>query len=558
MRTGLRSIGRQLLRALGLVWVLALLALPLAVAWGIGTAHTTDYLGPHRSRFATTYDGEVRVDLGPLGDAQLPRSLGPIGLEVHVGGLGTEDGVGTTLNGDQVLAAYATLYADPGGTLRGVGEELAVSAGVKAVVAEVVLVAVGGCWRVRGGFLTPHALGQTSTRRGLLAYATVVVLVVGSCLAPPERGGELRYPVTVADGTAVAGLTVNNPVLADVLNRGISGARLLANRQLAAVDAYVSTAEANLVLQRNRWPAPRTGERMIFGFSDLHCSQAMTRVYTTLVRSTRPTVIFSSGDDTINGSAVERSCITREVAMSRDVPVAGPGNTDEAVSTIPFLDSTGNHDSDVTDAQLARAGAVVLDGQVVDAAGVSFLGDDDPELQIPFSISRIQQRPETEAELGERLLAVARGRSADRRVDVLSVHQPRAAAPIVAADDPPVNLLAWGHMHSEIGPQVRWHADGSWTVALQMGTAGGIAQQTLTALSTPISPPRHRADSYFFYADAATGLITGVQPVRFATDGSVTIENRIRTGDLAGLSPSTKARLGDRAATVTPAPSPSG
>ena len=548
-----------MLRVVGLLWVLVVLALPLAVTWGVGTARTTDYLGPHRSTFATTYDHEVRVDLGPLGDAHVPMSLGPVGLDVHVGGIGTEDGTGSTLNGDQVLAAYATLYADPEGTVRGVAEQLETSAVIRAVVAEVVLVALGGLWRLRGAFLTTAALARTGTRRGLLAYAVVIVLVVGSCLAPPAGTSELRYPVTVADGTDIVGLTVDNPLLADVLNRGISGARLLADRQLAEVDTYVSTATADLDAQKNRWPAPRIGESMLFGFSDLHCSQAMTRVYTTLVHSTRPALIFSSGDDTINGSAVERSCITREVAMSHDVPVTTTGAAAPAVRTVPFVDSTGNHDSDVTNAQLARAGAVVLDGKVVEAGGLSFLGDDDPELQIPFSINRTQQRPETESQLGERMLAVARTRPADQRVDVLSVHQPRAAAPIVAADDPPVNLLTWGHMHTEISPQVKWHADGSWTVALQMGTAGGIAQQTLTALSTPISPPRIRADCYFFFRDDATGLITGVQPMRFATDGSVTIEDRIHTGDLAALSPLTRARLGDRAAaTVSPTVSPSG
>jgi hypothetical protein len=542
--------GQRLLRAFGLLWVLALLALPLAVTWGLGTARTTDYLGPHRSTFTVTYDAQVLVDLGPFGDARLPRHLGPLGLDVHVGGLGAPDG-SSALDGNEVLAAYASLYADPEGAVRGVGEQLAVSAGIKAAVAEVVLVALGGLWRLRGGFLTPTALRQTGTRRGLLAYGTVVVLVVGSCLAPPVRGGELRYPVTVADGTQVAGLTVDNPILADLLNRGISGAQLLADRQLAEVDAYVSTATANLAAQRDRWPAPRTGESMLFGFSDLHCSQAMTRIYTTLVRATRPALVFSSGDDTINGSAVERSCITREVAMSHDIP--GP---DGALRTVPFVDSTGNHDSDITNAQLARAGATVLDGQVVQiptaAGAVGFLGDDDPELQIPFSINRTQQRPETEAQMGDRLLGVARSRPADQRVGVLSVHQPRAAQPIVDAEDPPVDLLTWGHLHAEIGPQVKWHADGSWTVALQMGTAGGITQQTLTALSTPITPPRIRADCYFFFRDDATGLVTGVQPIRFAVDGAVTVEDRIVTGDLAALPPLTRARLGDSAATAGP------
>ena len=42
----------------------------------------------------------------------------------------------------------------------------------------------------------------------------------------------------------------------------------------------------------------------------------------------------------------------------------------------------------------------VLDGQVVEAAGLSVLGDDDPEHNVPFSVDRIKDRPESEEEHG--------------------------------------------------------------------------------------------------------------------------------------------------------------
>ena len=81
---------------------------------------------------------------------------------------------------------------------------------------------------------------------------------------------------------------------------------------------------------------------------------------------------------------MERGCIRREAAIAGETP---------------FLVSTGNHDSDVTEAQMKGAGMTVLDGSVVRAAEIDVLGDDDPEHNIPFSVERTKDRPETEEEL---------------------------------------------------------------------------------------------------------------------------------------------------------------
>ena len=42
----------------------------------------------------------------------------------------------------------------------------------------------------------------------------------------------------------------------------------------------------------------------------------------------------------------------------------------------------------------------VLDGRSGGGGGVTVLGDDDPEHNIPFSVERTRDRPETEEELG--------------------------------------------------------------------------------------------------------------------------------------------------------------
>jgi hypothetical protein len=234
---------------------------------------------------------------------------------------------------------------------------------------------------------------------------------------------------------------------------------------------------------------------------------------------------------------VERGCIRREARIG--------GGT-------PFLVATGNHDSDVTEAQMKAVGMTVLDGSVVSAAGLEVLGDDDPEHNIPFSVDRTMDRPETEEQLATRLLDVARGRP----TDVLMMHQPAASTVVMTTPNPPARLVLWGHFHAQVGPTVITHDDGSWTVGMQQGTAGGVRQPTITSFSTPFSPPLIRADVYFYFRDNATGLITAVQPVHFRPDAEVVIDDRIPTGDLATLPIDTRLRLGG--GTPTPSPTPTG
>jgi predicted phosphodiesterase len=273
---------------------------------------------------------------------------------------------------------------------------------------------------------------------------------------------------------------------------------------------------------------------MILGFSDLHCNQAMTELIIRLTRVTDPSLVLSSGDDTVNGTAAERGCIRREAGIPNGVP---------------FVVATGNHDSDITEAQMRATDMTVLDGQVVKAAAVAVLGDDDPEHNIPFSVDRIKDRPESEEQMAQRLVDVAR----DRPTDVMLVHQPLAARVIMNAPNPPASLVLWGHYHAQSGPRVIMHEDGSWTVGMQEGTAGGVREPTFTSFSTPFSPPLISADVYFYFRDNATGLITGVQPMHFRPNAEVVIDDRIATGDLDKLPPQTRNRLGGSAApTVEP------
>ena len=528
-----RSLLLRTARALGVTLVAAVLALPLAAAWGVGQAAVSDYLGPNRVRLAADYSGEIEIDLGPLGRAYLASPYAPVGLDVTVGGVGESGSTLGSLFSGQTLEAYSALYTDPEEAARGVLERLERNALLRTAGAETVLLVGFAGWSLRSRLLAPWVVRRVTRRRTLAVYVTVAAVLVGGVLTPSPPDGP-RIPVDLPLPDRTPTITVDSPLLADLLGRGLSGIRILSARQQAAVQGWEDDATKSLAAQLTVLPRPRPGESMAYGFSDLHCNQATTELMTRLVAVTNPAVVLDSGDDTVNGTAAERGCIRREV------PIAGGR---------PFAVATGNHDSDVTEAQLRAAGATVLDGSPVKVGTWEVLGDDDPERQVPFSVQRTLDRPESEAQLGQRLVQTARSHP----VDAILVHQPTAAAEVMAAPDPPAALVLWGHMHAQVGPTVVTHADGSWTVGMQQGTSGGVKQPTLASFSTPFSPPLVRADSYFYFSDVATGLITGVQPVHLEPDGRVVVDRRTETGTVATLPPDTRRRLAGESASPTPA-----
>ena len=527
-RTLLASTGR----ALAVTLVAAVLALPLAAAWGVGHARVDDYLGPNRVALAADYSGEIEIDLGPLGRAYLPSPYAPVGLRATVGGVGESGSTLGSLFSNETLSAYTALYTDPEEAVRGVVERLQRDALERTAVAETVLLVGFALWSLRSRLLAPWVVRRVTRRRTLAVYLGVVSVLVGGILVPARPDGP-RIPIDLPLPDRSPTISVDSPLLADLLSRGVSGIRILSARQQASVRAWEDDATRSLSAQLDALPRPREGESMAYGFSDLHCNQATTELMARLAAVTEPSVVLDSGDDTVNGTAAERGCIRREVGI--------PGGR-------PFVVATGNHDSDVTEAQLRSAGATVLDGATVEAAGWDVLGDDDPERQVPFSVERTLDRPEDEAQLGQRITSVARSRP----VDAILLHQPTAAQQVMEADDPPARLVLWGHMHAQVGPTVVTHADGTWTVGMQQGTSGGVKQPTLASFSTPFSPPLVRADSYFYFRDDATGLVTGVQAVHLEPDGEVVIDPRTDTGDLAAVPEETRRRLTGASPSPTP------
>ena len=76
-----------------------------------------------------------------------------------------------------------------------------------------------------------------------------------------------------------------------------------------------------------------------------------------------------------------------------------------------------------------------------------------------------------------------------------------------------------------------WNDDGTWTLVMELDTSGGaIDTPTIGHFSTPWSRPQQEASFPVMFLDDDSGLVTGYQLYRFATDGTATVLPRVDIG----------------------------
>jgi hypothetical protein len=214
----------------------------------------------------------------------------------------------------------------------------------------------------------------------------------------------------------------------------------------------------------------------------------------------------------------------------------------------------GNHDSHLTIQQMRDAGMTVLSGPAVDIGnGLSAVGVIDPNLtkQGALFVADNVQRPGTgdmtEKEAGEIL---------KQRVDssdptIAMAHEPEALEPLLqipdmtkdgmtnwfagdqrladpdAGDHPDdgvpdleASAVAYGHWHREFHYRVVGNSDGTWSVVMELGTAGGVSPvQSLSHFSTPQTIPGKRASAAIMVVNNDSGLVTAVQELSTDRDG---------------------------------------
>lgn len=478
-------------------WTLLGVLVVLASLWfGVTTARANLSLGPHEALYEVTTSSEIVADLGPLGTMRLDSPLGPLGVDITIREIPADLAQidqSTTLAGLSTdLQSYLQFFSTPQVTISEVTRALVVDAVRRAVVALVVLAALGaGLWfllgaqrrRELGARILPHTWEITA--------GTVVLALLAGTLASDDRGATDNAPTSpVFAGTALEGARLTGR-LAGVIDT--YGAQLLGiyrdnerfyadartalqaawdrqsalDEELAAAAASQGTAGLSALggtapsasptsgaadgsptadasatagesasAEESATPVEQAAESDLVTFlvvSDLHCNMSMAPLIRDIATRAGVAAILDAGDTTMNGTAVERVCVD---AFASARPKG-----------VEMVASDGNHDSSIIAAEQRAKGVTVLDGSVVEVDGVRILGDRDPnETRVGSGTS---SRGETLTEVGDRLAATA----CEEDVDLLLIHTPAVGEAALESGCVPFQVS--GHTHRRHDPAQR-------------------------------------------------------------------------------------------------------
>ncbi|PFG35335.1 calcineurin-like phosphoesterase family protein [Flavimobilis soli] len=545
--------------ALAVVLVCALVALV--------TARTDLSLGPHEARYEVTIDGQVTVDLGPLGTVELD-SPAPAGIGVLVtvkeipSDLSALEQSPTLEALTQDLQAYLQFFGGPSATIQDAIDGLARDALTRFFLLLVGAAAVLGLALLLAGSPRSHELAHAFAPHSATVSWAVVLLVVTLVVTNPstvERNTAGKRETTVFAGTALEGARITGRLAGVVETYGGQLVKVYEDNETyyerltaAAEAAWVERSEAEFAAAALRLPRPTadagdgdddgtsvddlagtdgetspdpstTGDGAVptdatpsaeetaeepaetpteeagdvvtlLHVSDLHCNVGMAPVIRKVAELSGASAILDTGDLTMNGTAVERFCVTTFANAAPD--------------GAPYVLVTGNHDSAETASQARAAGMTVLDGGVVDVEGVRILGDSDPNETRP-GIGTAQVSEEDVEAFADRMMQVACGE--DERVDLLMVHTPRAGTSALSSGCVATQLS--GHVHRRIGP-----ARVGLGVRYVSSTTAGAAEGQLT-----VGPLRGESQMTVLRFDRETRRMLDMRVVVARPDGSVSV-----------------------------------
>lgn len=505
-------------------WPRALLVLGavlVAVTFGISTASVESSLGPHEARYDVTTDDTVTVDLGPLGtlqiDSPLPLTLGVRVVVQEIPASVTELDQSRTLqalSGD--LQSYLQFFSGPQATVQDVARALGVQALERTGLALAVL--VGGWYLARfliGGarraelheHVRPHL-------RSAVVGVTVIALVatvLTSSLGRRDRPSVSQPASAVFDGTPLEGARVTGR-LGGVIDT--YGGQVVA--ELRRNEKFYAEANASLEaawddrqdVSESGDPTPSTSPTgpdeesllTVVVVSDLHCNVGMAPLIRTLVERSGAELVLDAGDTTINGTSVEQYCVT---TFARAVPAG-----------VELVTSPGNHDSQETSRNYARAGATVLDGEVVEVDGLRILGDSDANATRVGAGGTAQAGTESSSDVADRLADVACDDSDG--VDLLLIHTPAVGQDALENGCVPAQIS--GHLHRRYGPE----RVGRGVRYVSSSTAGATLGQAT------VGPLHGVAELTVLRWDPATRRLLDYQLVQVRPDTTVSVTSRLR------------------------------
>ncbi|WP_298804642.1 metallophosphoesterase family protein [uncultured Pseudokineococcus sp.] len=555
-------------------WSALVVALGLVAAvYGVTSASAEASLGPHVAEYSVTTDGEVAVDLGPLGalviDSPLPLRLGVDVVVEEIPREVTDIGVSSTstvdLLGDD-LQRYLQLFSAPQATVDVVVRALVLDAAQRWLTAWALLVLVAVLGRLALGPARRAELAALGHRHravlaGVLALSLVAAVVVAGFRPQAQRDAASRQASPVFDGTPLEGARITgrlasvvdlvggyvtdfvdqNTEFYDRVTADLERAWAQRSRQDPAVlpasgssrstssESSDGTASSDVIASpgstatptgttapsgpaaaagdpqatstagatpgptttaRERVPADDVVTALVV--SDLHCNVGMAGPVARLAELADVDLVLDAGDTVMNGTAVEQTCVSAFAGALPDVPV---------------VVADGNHDSPTTADQERAAGWTVLDGEVVDVAGLKILGVPDPRSTQLLSGSSAPEG--ASAEESARTL-VEEACAADD-VDLLLVHDPSIGAPALEAGCAPAQVS--GHYHVRTDPE----QVGRGIRYISSSTAGAVHDQ-LT-----VGPLNGTAEMTLLRFDAGTGDVLSWRVVSATANAEVTV-----------------------------------
>lgn len=355
------------------------------------------------------------------------------------------------------------------------------------------------------------------------------------------------YRIDLLAGTPLENVVVDNKTTAALIDGVIPLARQEIQREKRLNQEFITTAHHTIDNQiaAGAVAMPDSGETACLLLSDVHANADMINVYRYLVKKINQTygqgtldTAFFDGDQTY-GSAAAKAAVDSMGDIAR---------YEYAV--------IGNHDSQQTIEQMNNAGMDILNGPAVDTdSGLSAVGVTDPQLTkqgVLFVADNIQ-RPgfadESEADAGR----ILQKRMQQSHPTIALAHEAYVFAPILGKDNiskdtmaawfahkqnlpdsdagsapdhiPNIaaSAVAYGHWHRRFMYRVVSNDDGTWTVVMELGTAGGASSVlSLSHFSTPQTIPGKRASAAIMIVNNKSNLVTSVQEIATHRNGEVT------------------------------------
>lgn len=493
-------------------WTLAVVAaVVLCVGFGVTTATATLSLGPHEAEYAMDTDGLVVVDLGPLGTLEIdsPLPLG-LGVDITVKEIPADlSAVGASSTLDRLvgdLDSYLQFYDSPQVTIDAATGALLTDAARRTLLALALVGLVG--WGVRALLGGPRRreLGRAlAPRTWQITAGVLVVTFVGTSLVSADVGGPRsgRPASAVFEGTALEGARITGRLAGVIDTYGGQLVELYDENE-----AFYEAARDDLGSAWNSWEirhAVRTalaeqapddeGVVSMLVVADLHCNTGMSTVIEEAVERSGADVVLNAGDTTMNGTAVEKVCVD---AFASAVP-----------DGVEMVVADGNHDSVLTSEQEAAHGQVVLDGDVVEIAGVRILGDRDA-LETRIGEGTQAAREQLPDDQAAELAATA----CEDDADLLLIHTPVVGLPALESGCVPLQVS--GHTHQRSGPE----QVGRGLRYVSASTAGAASGQPT------VGPLRGTAEMTLLRFDPETREWLDSQVIAVTPAGEATVYDR--------------------------------